>query len=192
MNTDGATILAVDDDNKFRLLLELQLKKWGFNILPAGNGVEALKILGNNHVDLILSDQGMPEMDGIRLLKEVKLKYGDIPFIMITAYGSIEKAVTSIKEGAYDYIQKPYNVDELFAVIRRAIDYYRLSNENRKLKGRLKELYSFQNIVTKSPEMMKALKLCEKVAANPNTTVALYGESGTGKEVLARAIHYAG
>jgi len=131
-------------------------------------------------------------MDGITFLKEVKLKYGDIPFIMITAYGSVQKAVTSIKEGAYDYIQKPYKDDELFAVIRRALDHYRLSNENRKLKGHLKELYSFQNIVTKSPETIKALKLAEKVAANPNTTVALYGESGTGKEILARAIHYGG
>ena len=192
MNTEGATILAVDDDDKCRLLLELHLKIMGFNILLAGNGVEALEILGNNHIDLIISDQIMPKMDGIRLLKEVKLKHGDIPFIMITAYGSVQKAVTSIKEGAYDYIQKPYKDDELFAVIRRALDHYRLSNENRKLKGHLKELYSFQNIVTKSPEMMKALKLAEKVAANPNTTVALYGESGTGKEILARAIHYGG
>ena len=192
MNTEGATILAVDDDDKCRLLLELHLKIMGFNILLAGNGVEALEILGNNHIDLIISDQIMPKMDGIRLLKEVKLKHGDIPFIMITAYGSVQKAVTSIKEGAYDYIQKPYKDDELFAVIRRALDHYRLSNENRKLKGHLKELYSFQNIVTKSPEMIKALKLAEKVAANPNTTVALYGESGTGKEILARAIHYGG
>ena len=192
MNTEGATILAVDDDDKCRLLLELHLKIMGFNILLAGNGVEALEILGNNHIDLIISDQIMPKMDGIRLLKEVKLKYGDIPFIMITAYGSVQKAVTSIKEGAYDYIQKPYKDDELFAVIRRALDHYRLSNENRKLKGHLKELYSFQNIVTKSPETIKALKLAEKVAANPNTTVALYGESGTGKEILARAIHYGG
>ena len=192
MNTEGVTILAVEDDDKCGLLLELHLKIMGFNILMAGNGVEALEILGNNHIDLIISDQIMPKMDGIRLLKEVKLKYGDIPFIMITAYGSVQKAVTSIKEGAYDYIQKPYKDDELFAVIRRALDHYRLSNENRKLKGHLKELYSFQNIVTKSPEMIKALKLAEKVAANPNTTVALYGESGTGKEILARAIHYGG
>lgn len=192
MITEGATILAVDDDNKCRLLIELQLKKMGFNILQAGNGVEALEILGNNYVDLIISDQMMPKMDGITFLKEVKLKYGYIPFIMVTAYGSVEKAVMSIKEGAYDYIQKPYKDDELFAVIRRALDHYRLSNENRKLRGHLKEMYSFQNIVTKSPEMIKALKLCEKVAANPNTTVALYGESGTGKEILARAIHYGG
>ena len=143
MNTEGATILAVDDDDKCRLLLELHLKIMGFNILLAGNGVEALEILGNNHIDLIISDQMMPKMDGITFLKEVKLKYGDIPFIMITAYGSVQKAVTSIKEGAYDYIQKPYKDDELFAVIRRALDHYRLSNENRKLKGHLKELYSF-------------------------------------------------
>ncbi|MBI3813930.1 MAG: sigma-54-dependent Fis family transcriptional regulator, partial [Nitrospinae bacterium] len=135
----------------------------------------------------------MPEMDGIRLLKEVKSKHGDdIPFIMVTAYGSIENAVISIKEGAYDYIQKPYNADELLATIKRALDHYRLGEENRKLKVHLRGLYSFQNIVTKSPGMIKALKLAEKVAKNPNTTVSLYGESGTGKEVFARAIHYGG
>ncbi|MBI3599982.1 MAG: sigma-54-dependent Fis family transcriptional regulator [Nitrospinae bacterium] len=193
MNTEDITILCVDDEKSSRYLLNFHLKKCGFNILLAGNGVEALKILENNHVDLIISDHMMPEMDGIRLLKEVKSKYGDdIPFIMVTAYGSIENAVISIKEGAYDYIQKPYNADELLATIKRALDHYRLGEENRKLKVHLRGLYSFQNIVTKSPGMIKALKLAEKVAKNPNTTVSLYGESGTGKEVFARAIHYGG
>jgi DNA-binding NtrC family response regulator len=193
MNTEGATILCVDDEKSSRYLLDFHLKKCGFNILLSNSGFEALELLKKNHVDLILSDQLMPEMDGIKLLKEVKSKYGDdIPFIMVTAYGSIENAVISIKEGAYDYIQKPYNADELIATIKRALDHYRLSEENRKLKGHLRGLYSFQNIVTKSPGMIKALKLAEKVAANPKTTIAIYGESGTGKEVLARAIHYGG
>lgn len=192
MKAEDVTILCVDDEKSSRYLLDFHLKKCGFNILLSSSGFEALELLKKNHVDLILSDQVMPEMDGIMLLKEVKLKYGDIHFIMVTAYGSIENAVICIKEGAYDYVQKPINVDDLLSTIRRAIDHYRLSNENRNLKGHLRGLYSFQNIVTKSPGMIKALKLAEKVSANPNTTVALYGESGTGKEVLARAIHYSG
>ncbi len=192
MNTEDVTILCVDDEKSSRYLLDFHLKKQGFNIIMSGNGLEALELLKKNRVDLIISDQVMPEMDGIMLLREVKSKHGDIPFIMVTAYGSIKDAVISIKEGAYDYVQKPINDDDLLSTIGRSLDHYRLSEENRKLKGHLRGLYSFQNIVTKSPGMIKALKLAEKVAANPKTTIAIYGESGTGKEVLARAIHYGG
>ncbi|HCZ12149.1 MAG TPA: sigma-54-dependent Fis family transcriptional regulator [Nitrospiraceae bacterium] len=187
-----ANILIVDDDESFRLLLESHLKKAGFKPIPADSGIKALDVLDKNHVDLIISDQVMPEMDGIKFLAGVKSKHSDIPFIMLTAHGSIAEAVASIKKGAYDYIEKPYIVDDLFAAINRALDHYRLHHENKMLKDHLRDLYSFQNIVTKSPLMIKALKLAEKVSKSPNTTVAIYGESGTGKEVLARAVHYAG
>lgn len=189
---EKTTILAVDDQKASRYLLEFHLKKWGFKPLLASGGTEALEVLRENAVDLILSDQTMPRMDGMEFLKIVKSRYAGIPFIMVTAHGSIEKAVASIKEGAYDYIQKPFNRDELLTTIKRALSHYRLSEENKKLKDHLRCLYSFQNIVTKSSLMMNALNLAEKVAENPNTTVVIYGESGTGKEVLARAIHFAG
>ncbi len=189
---DKVTILIVDDKKSDRFLLEFHIKEWGFTPVVASNGAEAVEILKTNHIDLILSDMIMQGMDGLQFLTEVKAGYDDIPFIMITAYGSIEKAVTSIKNGAYDYVLKPFNPDDLLATIQRAIQQQRLRRENKKLKEHLHNQYSFQNIITKSPEMMRALKLAEKVARSPMTTVAIYGESGTGKEVLARAIHFAG
>jgi DNA-binding NtrC family response regulator len=189
---EEANILVVDDDESFRLLLESHLTKAGLKPILADSGIKALKVLEKSRVDLIISDQVMPGMDGVEFLATVKSKYNDIPFIMLTAYGSIKKAVASIKKGAYDYIEKPYNLDDFFATINRALDYCRLNNENKMLKDHLRGLYNFQNIVTRSPLMIAALNLAEKVAQSPNTTVAIYGESGTGKEVLARAIHYAG
>ncbi len=192
MKEKEAIILVVDDDESFRLLLEINLLDFGFKPILADSGMKALEVLEKSHVDLIISDRVMPQMDGIEFLARVKSKHSDIPFIMLTAYGSIKEAVASIKKGAYDYIEKPFDADDLFAVINRALDYFRLSDENKRLKDHLRELYSFQNIVTRSPLMIAALKLAEKVSRSPSTTVAIYGESGTGKEVLARAIHYEG
>lgn len=189
---DEATILIVDDKKSDRFLLEFHIREWGFIPVAASSGTEAIEILKTNHVDLILSDMMMNGMDGLQLLNEIKARYNDIPFIIITAYGSIEKAVTSIKKGAYDYVLKPFNPDDLLATIQRSIQHQRLSRENKKLKEHLHNQYSFQNIITKSPVMMRVLKLAERVARSPMTTVAIYGESGTGKEMLARAIHFAG
>ncbi len=189
---EKADILVVDDDKDFRRLLESHLKRYGFTPHLADGGPAALEILGKSHVDLIISDRVMPGMDGTELLARVRSKYSHIPFIMLTAYEDLKNAVSSIKQGAYDYISKPCGKDELIAVINRALDYRRLSDGHKKLREHLGELYSFQNIVTKSPLMMAALKLAEKVAKSPGTVVVIHGESGTGKEVLARAIHYAG
>jgi DNA-binding NtrC family response regulator len=186
------TILIVDDDKWSQRQLALYLGKWGYKLLFAENGLAALKVLKKNRVDLILSDQYMPQMDGMELLKVAQREHSGIPFIILTAYESIENAVASIKQGAYDYIQKPINAETLQITIRRALGYQRLTEENSKLKDHLRGLYSFQNIVTNSPGMIDALKLAEKVTKSPSTTVAIYGESGTGKEVLARAIHFAG
>lgn len=186
------TVLIVDDEESDRLFLEYHLNNWGFRPLLASNGLEALRVIQENQIKLIISDHVMPEMDGLALLKIVKERYGGIPFIMATAYGSVEKAVISIKEGANDYLQKPINPDELKATINRSINYHKISEENLKLKEHLRSLYSFQNMTTMVPAMEKALRLAEKVAKIPDTTVAIYGESGTGKEVLARAIHFAG
>lgn len=190
---EKAVILVVDDDESFRLLLESYLKKNGFfRPLLADGGPAALEALEKNHVDLVISDRVMPGMDGLELLARVKEKYRHVPFIMLTAHGDLKNAVSAIKQGAYDYISKPCDKEGLFAVINRALDYRRLSDGHKRLRERLGELYSFQNIVTKSPLMINAFKLAEKVAKSPGTVVSIQGESGTGKEVLARAIHYAG
>jgi DNA-binding NtrC family response regulator len=159
--------------------------------LSAGSGQDALGIIRKTPVDLIISDQMMPVMDGIDLLKRVKSVQEDIPFIMLTAHGSIDRAVAAIKEGAYHYLTKPFNAEELQTIIRRALDFRRLSRENKELKTYLSDLRGFRNIITQSPRMMTAIKLAVKVAQSPYTAVSIYGESGTGKELFARAIHSA-
>lgn len=186
------TVLIVEDKELDQKLLENDLRKSNFNCILSNNGKEALELLKGKEVDVILSDQRMPEMDGMELLREVKSRYGDLPFIMLTAVGTIDKAVASIKRGATDYIQKPYNLQELLAVIQRAINYYHLSEENRKIKKQLRRRYGFQNIITTSAAMQEALEKARMVCASTNTTVAIFGESGTGKEILARAIHSEG
>ncbi len=187
-----ATILIVEDSEITRRTLGHKLKHSGFECLAAEDGLEALEVIERHDVDIVLSDQQMPRMDGIELLGEIKARYPDMPFILLTAHGSVTKAVISIKQGADDYLEKPCDPEDLVATIRRSLSYRQLSEANKKLKEHLRSQYCFQNIVTRSSAMMKALGLAEKVARAPDTTVAIYGESGTGKEVLARAIHFAG
>lgn len=184
-------ILVVDDDQSFRLLIGKHLKKEGYEVSFAENGINALQILKEESFDVIISDQQMPEMDGIELLSKANNLYPDTPFIMLTAFGDIKKAVSAVKLGAYDYLEKPYRIEDLLTTINRALEHKRLNAENKKLKSQLQNIYSFQNLVTKSPVMIKTLKMAEKVAKNSETTVLILGESGTGKEMLAKAIHYA-
>jgi DNA-binding NtrC family response regulator len=186
---ENANILIVDDDERFRLLIESHLKGMGFNTILAENGVTALKILTKSKIDLIISDHVMPEMDGIGFLAQVKSKYSDIPFIMLTAYGDISNAVASIKMGAYDYINKPYNVDDLLATINRALDHSRLKITNKRLRSKASERFELDSFVHCSEVMKEIIARASQVAKYPDTTVAIYGETGVGKEVLARYIH---
>ncbi len=188
---EQAVILIVDDTESSRFMLKLQLEEWGYEVLAAADGQGALAILGSEPVDLVLSDQVMPGMDGIELLRSAKKLNADIPFIILTAHGSIHKAVVSIRKGADDYLEKPYAADELGAAIERALKYSRLSREHRELTEYLSTMRGFQTVVTRSPLMGTVLEMAKKVAQTPQTTVAIFGESGTGKEVLARAIHSA-
>lgn len=185
-------ILIVDDDKASRYMLKACLEESEFISLEASDGQEAIEILKKNEVGLIISDQEMPVMDGFALLKEVKDNYAEIPFIMLTAHGSIDNGVDSIKRGADDYILKPFNTEDMVSRVNRVLNYRCLTDENKKLKTHLLGLYSFQNIITRSQVMKEAISLAENVSKSPTTTVSIYGESGTGKEVLARAIHFAG
>jgi DNA-binding NtrC family response regulator len=185
------TILVVDDTMLARLQLDTQLKDWGFATILAENGVQALKSLVENRVDLILSDLVMPTMDGMKMLAHARESFPDIPFIMLSGQGSIDTAVAALRQGASDFVQKPFVGDELLASIRKSLDFRQITEANRKLKLQLGDQYSFQQLVSKSAGMTAVLQMAEQVSAYPKTTVALYGESGVGKEVLARAIHFA-
>ncbi len=188
----GERLLIVEDNLIELTLLQSDLESRGYQCITAADGEEALEKLERREVDLIISDQNMPGMDGLSLLQEVKKRFGSLPFIMLTREGSIDAAVTSIRSGANDYLQKPYDIIELQSVINRSISYRRLSDENNKLKAHLKGNYGLSKLITSSPEMAKVIELVRKVAVSPRVAVAIYGESGTGKEVLARAIHTEG
>ncbi len=188
----GKKVLIVEDNEIEKIMLLSDLEKAGYDCIPAGDGVQALDCLKTHRVDLIISDQNMPEMGGLELLHEVKARFGNIPFIMLTREGSIGSAVATIREGGNDYLQKPYNTDELLSVMGRAITYHRLSDENRKLKKHLRGRYGLESIIASSNVMTGIIDMARRVAKAPNAVVAIYGESGTGKEVLARAIHAEG
>ena len=185
------TILIVDDTPSSLFKIKIHIEEWGYIALTASGGQEALDILSTTPVDLIISDQVMPGMDGIALLLAVRELYEDIPFIMLTAHGSIDKAVISIRQGADDYVEKPYHKEEFGQIIRRSLDYARTKIDNKRLKEFVSEQYGFHKIISQSSQMRKAIRLAAKVAESPATTVALYGESGTGKELFAHAIHFA-
>ncbi|MFW6112718.1 MAG: sigma-54-dependent transcriptional regulator, partial [Thermodesulfobacteriota bacterium] len=182
------TILVVDDEINYLTVMEALLGDEGYEVLTAPGGQDALKVAGTSDVDLVLTDMKMPKMNGIELLGELKRLYPDLPVIMMTAYGTVEKAVEAMKTGAYDYILKPFKNEELLATIARALEYHRLILQNRMLLADLDKKYGAPNIVGESQAMREILALVKRVATS-RATVLISGESGTGKELVARAIH---
>lgn len=187
-----ATALIVDDDDVSLFVFSEILIQGGMNCLKAASGKEALNILSNTEVDIILADYSMPEMDGVALYKEVRARRLAMPYVILTGHGSVDNAVACMKLGIYDYIQKPCDPNKVLTTVRNSINHFKLSEENKRLKSQIKQQFNFQDIVTTSPAMGDALKLAARVAMTPGATVAIYGESGVGKEVLARAIHNSG
>lgn len=186
-----AKILVVDDEESIREFLEIMLKKEGYEITLAEDGAKAKEILVKKSFDMIISDLQMPNMTGIELLKHVKETYPDIVFMMITAFGTTETAVEAMKMGAYDYLTKPFKIDEVRLNIQNALRSKNLEVENRSLKKELTKEYSFQNMIGNSSAMHQVFDLVKRVSQAP-TNVLITGESGTGKEVVAKAIHYNG
>ena len=182
-------ILIVDDEVSMRQFLEIMLSMEGYKVSSAGNGKEALNMLKDTIYDLIVSDVQMPGMNGIELLRNVKEVCPDTTVIMITAYASTESGVEAMKAGAYDYITKPFKVDEIKLIIKNALEKKRLEVENLLLKREFRERYSFGSILGNSPEMLRVYDLIEKIGPT-KTNVLVEGESGTGKELVAKAIHY--
>jgi len=184
-------ILVVDDEESIREFLEIMLKKEGYEVTTAEDGLVAKDILTKKTFDMVISDMQMPNMTGIELLKFVKDTYSDIVFMMITAFGTTETAVDAMKMGAYDYVTKPFKIDEVRLNIQNALRSKNLETEVRVLKKEMVKEYSFQNMVGNSPAMHSIFDLVKRVSQSP-TNVLITGESGTGKEVVAKAIHYNG
>jgi two-component system NtrC family response regulator len=183
-------ILIAEDEKPQRELLEGFLRKEGFEVDGVGSGREALQRLRESVYDIALIDYKMPELDGLQTLREIRRLSPELPVVMMTAYGTVETAVASMKEGALDYLTKPIDLDELLLIFEKVLERSRLIHENKLLKAQLKERYTFKHIIYQSPKMEEVMNLVARVAPS-SSTVLIRGESGTGKELIANAIHYA-
>jgi len=181
-------ILIVDDEPDMLRAIEMNLKSENYNLITALNAEEALEKMAAMPVDLVLTDLVLPGMDGIALLREIKSLYPGIPTIIITGLGTIQSAVEAIKEGAYDFITKPFQYEELKITIEKALEYERLTKRVYYLEEQANRRYNFKNIIGISPAMKELFRQLRKVVSS-SATVLIQGESGTGKELLARAIH---
>jgi len=182
-------LLVIDDEESLRHMLSVLLKRQGYRVDTAADGSEGLALVQKGRYDFILCDIKMPVMDGIDFLKGARDAAVSGTIIMMSAYGTMETAIECMKEGAYDYISKPFNPDEILLVLKKAEERERLKDENRQLKEELVGSYCFQNIISRNPRMNEIFTLIRKVC-DYKTTVLILGESGTGKELIAKAIHY--
>ncbi len=180
-------VLIVEDEEKLRRVIQLQLTSSGFDVDQAGSAEEALRLI--DRADLILTDLRLPGMSGQELIQRVRLQNASVPIVVMTAFGTVENAVEAMKAGAIDFLPKPFSMDHLMAVIEKALEMRALRDENRKLREELGRLYEFDNIIGRSTPMQEIFATIERVAPT-NATVLLAGESGTGKDLIARAIHY--
>jgi two-component system, NtrC family, response regulator len=183
------TILIVDDEKNYPLVLSAVLQEEGFETMTANSGEEALDIIEHSDVDLILTDMKMPKMDGIELLEKIKLEDAELPVIMMTAHGTVEKAVEAMQKGAYNYILKPFDNDQLVVYVNKALNMFRVVKENRQLRSAVASQYSFGNLIGKSKPMQDIFETIRKVAP-ATATVLIEGASGTGKELVAKSIHF--
>jgi DNA-binding NtrC family response regulator len=186
---DKQVILIVEDDATVGESLQHLFKKKGYEILLASNGKEALHLFRQGNVDLVITDLIMPKMDGIELLEAVKSLRPETEVIVISAQGTIEKAVQAMKLGAFDFIEKPINPRVLSLLVERALEKQTLILQNRDLRSRLEEKFHSKNIIGRSEKMVKIFELIDHIAPY-DSSVLIIGESGTGKELIANAIHY--
>ena len=181
-------ILVVDDEAIVRESLRDWLTNAGYEVFTAENGPKALEIIERERMGIVITDLVMPGMDGIELMKKAKEILPGIEVIIITAYGSIPTAIAAMKEGAYDYIEKPFCPERAELLVKKLAEHQELLEENLSLRQKLEERYRFENIIAKSAKMQRVIEVI-KVVAKSNATVLITGESGTGKELVARAIH---
>ncbi|NOX17342.1 MAG: sigma-54-dependent Fis family transcriptional regulator [Chlorobi bacterium] len=184
------SILLIDDEPSQIASMKSFLSRRGHKILTASNGKEGLEAVKENVIDLVLTDFRMPEMNGLEALKEIKQINPEIDVVVITAYGNVEDAVDIMKSGAYDYLSKPIDLDELENLIKRIAEKKLLLRENKQLRAQLENKFKFESIISHSGKMEDVLNLAGRVA-DSKATVLIRGESGTGKELIARAVHFA-
>jgi DNA-binding NtrC family response regulator len=188
-DTHKIRLLVVDDEKNQRELVQGFLQKRGYTVQAAGGGEAALDWLQENGCEVVFTDHKMPGMDGTTLLREIKKRHPETVVVLMTAYGTVEKAVEAMKMGAYDYLTKPIDLDELLILLGRIESGLLLTWEVRQLRQELKNKFSFEGLITHSPRMEDVLSLVARVAPS-QSTVLIRGESGTGKGLLARIIHY--
>ena len=181
-------ILIVEDEIKMSRLLSLALAEEGYEAEVAGDAESGLKILRNQPVDLAITDLRLPGMNGLEFLQAAKRANAELPVVVMTAYGTVNTAVEAMKAGASDYVLKPFSLDEIKLVVRKALDVHRLQQENRSLREALGQRYEFKNIIAGSARMQEVLATVVRVAPT-SSTVLIGGESGVGKDLIARAIH---
>ncbi|MGE0129199.1 MAG: sigma-54-dependent transcriptional regulator [Blastocatellales bacterium] len=188
MSTNQKTILLIDDDASLRRVLAHHLAEAGYQVLTAANGKEGLEVFTENQVEMVITDIQMPELNGLELMQRISVMSPDVVVLVITAHGSIETAVEAMKLGAYDYITKPFNREELLLTVAKGLEHTALVRENRSLKRFIESRFSLDNIIGNSNAMQRVFHLVEKVART-DLAILLTGESGTGKEIIAKAIH---
>ena len=186
----AGNILVVDDDQNLIELIGLKLHSAGYEVTSASSGVDALQAAKQNIFDLCVLDLRLADQDGISLMRELHKINPDLRVIILTGYGSVESAVQAMQEGAYSYLTKPFNTQELLLQISRALENRRLNTEIQRLRGLLEQAYDFPNVIAKSAKMRTVLDTVSRIA-DTESTIYLQGESGTGKEVIAKAIHLA-
>jgi len=192
MNEDTELVLVIDDEKNMCHMLQTILENAGYRVETATHGKAGLEKITARPYDFVLCDLKMPGMDGIELLKNIPDRTGSTCVIMMSAYGTIDKAVEAVKLGAFDFISKPFKPDEILLALRKGKEKKALQNENRRLKKRLSDIedrHRFQNIKAKSKAMQTIFELLDKIVKY-DTTVLITGESGTGKELIARAIYF--
>ncbi len=185
------TILIVDDEKNYLVVLEALLGAEGYEIVTANDAKAALATVREADLDLVITDMKMPGMSGMDLLEECKKTKPELPVIMMTAFGTIEMAVEAMKKHAYDYIEKPFENEQIKQTIKKALENYRLVKENKLLTEALSDRYRYGNIIGKSKPVLKVFDLIDKVSRS-KASVLITGSSGTGKELVAKAIHYQG
>ncbi len=182
-------LMVLDDEQRMVDILAMVLRREGYEVHPFVQPEAALEALRNEPFDLLLTDLKMPGADGLKVLRQARATDPELPVILITAHATVQTAITAMRDGAFDYVEKPFDNDELKTLVCRALDVTRLARENRYLRAELKSRYVLDSVVAESAGMREVLDLVRR-AARSRSTVLISGESGTGKELVARAVHY--